>query len=70
MIVVMIGEKWLESAEYLQLLCFVGVFYPLQALNLNMINLKGRSDLSLRIEIGTKVIAVPVILAGYLWGVD
>lgn len=69
MILTLIGEKWLPSVNYLQLLCFVGMFYPLQALNLNMLNVKGRSDLFLKLEIIKKIFAIPVIIIGILWGI-
>lgn len=68
-VLTLIGEKWLPSVPYLQLLCFVGMFYPLQALNLNMLNVKGRSDLFLRLEIIKKLIAIPVIVIGILLGI-
>ncbi|MCG8411256.1 MAG: MOP flippase family protein [Bacteroidales bacterium] len=69
MIVTLIGEKWLVSVEYLQLLCFVGMLYPIHALNLNILNVKGRSDLFLKIEIIKKIIEVPVIVIGIFWGI-
>ena len=69
MIITLIGEKWLPSVSYLQLLCFVGMFYPLQALNLNMLNVKGRSDIFLKLEIIKKIFAVPVIIVGVIWGI-
>ncbi|WP_346856188.1 lipopolysaccharide biosynthesis protein [uncultured Draconibacterium sp.] len=69
MVIALVGEKWLPSVPYLQLLCFVGMFYPLQALNLNMLNVKGRSDLFLRLEIIKKIIAIPVILVGIFIGI-
>lgn len=69
MVLALIGEKWLPSVVYLQLLCFVGMFYPLQALNLNMLNVKGRSDLFLKLEIIKKLIAIPVIIIGIFWGI-
>ena len=69
MIFALIGEKWEASVVYLQLLCFVGMFFPLQALNLNMLNVKGRSDLFLKLEIIKKIVAVPVILIGIFWGI-
>ncbi|MEJ2491639.1 MAG: MOP flippase family protein [Desulfuromonadales bacterium] len=68
-ILVLIGEKWRPSIIYLQMLCFVGMFYPLNALNLNMLKVKGRSDLFLRLEVIKKVLAVPTIIAGILWGI-
>ena len=69
MIITLIGEKWLPSAVYLQLLCFVGMLYPLHALNLNMLNVQGRSDLFLRLEIIKKILAVPIIVIGVIFGI-
>lgn len=69
LIFALIGEKWEQSVPYLQLLCFVGMFYPLHALNLNMLNVKGRSDLFLKLEIIKKLIAIPVIIIGIFYGI-
>lgn len=69
MVLTLIGEKWLPSVIYLQLLCFVGMFYPLQSLNLNMLKVQGRSDLFLKLEIIKKLLAVPVIIVGIFWGI-
>ena len=56
MILVLVGQKWLPSVIYLQLLCFVGMLYPLHALNLNILTVKGRSDLFLKLEILKKIL--------------
>lgn len=69
MVIAFIGEKWRPSIIYLQMLCFVGAFYPLHALNLNMLNVKGRSDLFLNLEIIKKILAVPIIIIGVIWGI-
>ncbi len=69
MIITLIGEKWRPSVIYLQLLCFPAMMYPLQALNLNMLNVLGRSDLFLKLEIIKKIFAVPVIIIGIVWGI-
>jgi O-antigen/teichoic acid export membrane protein len=69
LILVLIGDKWLPSIIYVQMLCFVGMFYPLHALNLNMLQVKGRSDLFLRLEIIKKILAVPIIIIGVLLGI-
>jgi O-antigen/teichoic acid export membrane protein len=45
------------------------MFYPLLALNLNMLQVQGRSDLFLRLEIIKKALAVPVILIGIFFGI-
>ena len=69
LILTLIGEKWLPAVIYLQLLCFVGMLYPLHALNLNMLNVLGRSDLFLKLEIIKKILAVPVIIIGIYYGI-
>lgn len=69
MIITLIGEQWLPSVIYLQLLCFVGMFYPLHALNLNMLKVQGRSDLFLRLELIKKALAVPAIIIGIIYGI-
>ena len=69
MILTLIGVKWEPCIIYLQMLCFVGMLYPLQALNLNMLNIRGKSDLFLRLEIIKKALAVPVIIVGVMWGI-
>ena len=69
MVLSLIGEKWEPSVIYLQMLCFVGMFFPLHALNLGMLTVKGRSDLFLRLEIIKKALAVPVIIIGVICGI-
>ena len=69
MVVALIGEKWLPSVVYLQMLCFVGMFYPLHAMNLNMLNVLGRSDLFLKLEIIKKILIIPTIIFGVIWGI-
>ena len=70
LIITLIGEQWLPSVIYLQLLCFAGMFFPLHAINLNMLNVQGRSDLFLRLEIIKKILAAPVIIIGILYGIE
>lgn len=64
MIQVMVGDQWLPAVPYLQIICFQMMLYPLHAMNLNMLQVEGRSDLFLRLEIIKKAIAVGPILLG------
>jgi len=70
LITVLLTEKWLPSVLYLQLLCVVGLFYPIQALNLSVLNAKGRSDLVLRVGVLKKIIIVISIAITYRWGIS
>lgn len=68
-ILILIGEKWLVAAEYLQIICFSGMLYPLHAINLNILQVKGRSDLFLKLEIIKKGLAVLPITLGIIYGI-
>ncbi len=54
-IILLITDKWASSIPLLRVLCFAFIFYPVQALNTNVLYLKGRTDIALRIEIITKL---------------
>lgn len=64
MIIVLIGEKWLPCVVFLQIICFQMMLYPLHAINLNMLQVQGRSDLFLKLEIIKKFIAIVPIALG------
>lgn len=64
MVLVLIGEKWVQSAYFLQVVCFSSMMHPLQSLNLNMLQVQGRSDLFLKLEVIKKAIAVGPLLLG------
>lgn len=62
-------EKWLPAVPYFQILCLSGVLYPLHSYNLNILSVKGRSDLFLRLEVIKKVLLVIVIGASLSFGI-
>jgi O-antigen/teichoic acid export membrane protein len=68
-ILLTIGEKWLPAVEYLQILCLSGVFYPLHALNLNVLVVKGHSDIFLKLEVIKKILIIPTIIIGIHYGI-
>ena len=70
LIIILIGEKWLPAVGFLQIICFSGMLYPLHAINLNILQVKGRSDLFLRLEIIKKIIAVGPLVLGVLFSIE
>lgn len=70
LILLLIGEKWQPAVSFLQIICFAGMLYPLHAINLNILQVKGRSDLFLKLEIIKKVIAVIPIAIGIFYGIE
>ena len=65
----LIGPKWHEAATYLPLICIIGSFYPLHAINLNMLQVQGRSDLFLGLEIVKKIIGIAPLAVCFIYGV-
>lgn len=66
---VLVGDQWLEAVPMLQILCFSMMLYPLHAINLNMLQVQGRSDLFLRLEIIKKIIGVGPLMLGIFVGI-
>lgn len=73
----LLGDDWLPAIPYFQIMCFAGIFTPLHSLNLNILQVKGRSDLYLRKSIIGNFIATVVVgtvllfnlgIYGLLWG--
>ena len=58
----LLGEKWLETIPFFQILCLASMLYPLHAINLNMLQVKGRSDLFLKLEIIKKLFSTSLIV--------
>lgn len=69
LIVTLFTEKWIQSVEYFQVFCVVGIFAPLQMLILNLLTSIGRSDLVLKLEITKNVIIVMALMVTYRYGV-
>jgi O-antigen/teichoic acid export membrane protein len=62
-------EKWLPAVPYFQILVITGILYPIHAYNLNIINVKGRSDLFLKLEIIKKAMIVVVVGIAFRYGI-
>lgn len=51
MINVLFGEKWVQMIPFFRVICLSAIFFPHNALNLNVLQVVGRSDLFLKIDI-------------------
>lgn len=57
----LLGEKWLGCILFIQLICFSKMWYPIHAINLNLLAVKGRSDLFLKLEFVKKAIGITML---------
>jgi O-antigen/teichoic acid export membrane protein len=62
-------ERWAAAVPYLQLLCVVGAFYPVHSLNVNLLNVKGRSDLVLKVGLVKKAVNLALLFLAIPYGV-
>ncbi len=58
LIILLVTEKWESCIILLQLICFSKMWYPIHALNLNILLVVGRTDLSLKLEIIKKIVGL------------
>lgn len=65
----LIGEKWHQAATFLPLICISMSLYPLHAINLNMLQVQGRSDIFLYLEIVKKIIAIGPLCIGIFYDI-
>lgn len=65
----LLTDKWAPSIPYFQLLSIAGMLNPLHVLNLNILKVKGRSDLFLRLEIIKKATVILAIVLTYRHGI-
>jgi teichuronic acid exporter len=70
LVLVLLTDKWAECIPYLQLLCGVGLLFPLHPINLNVLIALGRSDLFLRLKIINMVMIVINIAITWRWGIS
>lgn len=68
-ILILIGAKWYQSILLLQLLCISSIFLPLNAVNLNILKIKGQSGIILHLQVIKSILLAATILCGIFWGI-
>ncbi len=66
---VLLPDQWMPAVPYLQLMCVAGLLYPLHTINLDILKVKGRSDLLLYLEIVKKASIVLILFVSVQYGV-
>ena len=65
----LLTEKWENAIIYLQIFSFAIMLDHLSVINLNLIKIKGRSDLILRLEVIKRIISFTILFAAIPFGV-
>ena len=66
---ILIGAKWLPCVPILQIICIGCMFDPLTHINLNLLYVKGRTDLVLKLEFIKKPIGFLLLFVSIPFGV-
>lgn len=61
--------KWIYAASLLQIMVFSMMWYPIHAINLNLLMVKGRSDLFFRLEVIKKILGVTMMCITVPFGI-
>lgn len=69
LVIALVTDKWEQCVPYLQIICFSSMWYPVHAINLNLLQVKGRSDLFLRLEIIKKAIITIAVIVSVPFGI-
>lgn len=64
LVVGLIGVKWAEAAAILSTISLAGMFYPINALNQNILQIKGKMKLYFSLEVLKKLLLAVSIVAG------
>ena len=65
----LLTDKWLDAVIYLQVYCYALMFDHVSVINLNLLYVKGKTNLVLRLEIIKKIIAFIILLISIPMGV-
>lgn len=65
----LLGDKWLPSVPYFQILAIASIFRPIGVYNLNILKVKGKSDMFLKLEIIKKIVGVIAIAVTLPFGI-
>ncbi|MFW6273110.1 MAG: lipopolysaccharide biosynthesis protein [bacterium] len=69
LVILLIKDKWVPMIPYLQLLCIVGVLYPIHLINVQVLIAQGKSNLNFNLTIIKNGLRVLNILLMYRFGV-
>ncbi len=69
LIILLLTDQWEGTVPLLQILCLSLMWYPIHAINLNLLQVKGRSDLFLKLEIVKKFVGIGILFASLPFGI-
>lgn len=69
LVLIILSEKWIGCVLFLEILCFTRMWFPVHVLNLNLLQVKGRSDLFFKLEIVKKIVGLIAMIVTLPFGI-
>lgn len=69
LITLLLTDKWIDTVIYLQVFCYALMFDHISAINLNLLYVKGKTNLVLRLEVIKKITAFIILIISIPYGV-
>jgi O-antigen/teichoic acid export membrane protein len=69
-VILMITAKWSNAVIFLQIMCFSLMWYPIQTINLQLLQVKGKSELFFKLEIYKKILGVFIMAISIPFGLE
>lgn len=68
-VTILLTDKWIFCAPYMQVFCLAFALYPIHTANLNAIKAMGRSDVFLKLEVVKKIVGLTLLIVSLRFGV-
>ncbi len=65
-----LGKEWLPTVPIIQVLCFARAITPISAMNMNILNAVGRSDLFLKVDLSKLPMGLVALFVSVPYGVE
>lgn len=69
-VLLFLGEEWMPVAPVLSILCFARAITPISAINMNILNAIGRSDLFLKVDLSKLPMTIAALLISVPYGIE
>lgn len=68
-IIILLGDKWFPTIEYLKIISLSGLFLPAYFMNLNFLAVIRKTKYYLTSELITKIAIIPITILGIIYGI-
>ena len=69
LVIFLLTDKWIEIIPFMQILCFSYILHPINVMNVNLLKVKGKTNILVKLEVVKKVMVTAIIFITMNFGV-